>query len=221
MSTGGFSGLNLARHVGDEDAAVTRNRELLAAEIGAEPVFVDQVHSADVHILPTSGPVPVVRGDAMVTARSDVALAIMVADCVPTLLADAEAGVVAAAHAGRVGLLDGVLEQTVEAMVGLGARPERLEAVVGPSICGSCYEVPVSLREEAGAQLPESVATTSWSTPALDLRAGAVAALERAGVPRAGIDSDHPCTLEDEAYFSYRRAARTGRFAGVIRREIL
>lgn len=219
VSTGDFSALNLARHVGDEDAAVSRNRGLLAAELGAEPVFVDQVHSARVHVLPSTGPVPVVRADAMVTDRADAALAIMVADCLPVLLSDAGAGVVAAAHAGRVGLLDGVLERTVEAMTALGARAERLEVAVGPSICGRCYEVPAEMREQAGARAPESVATTSWGTPALDLRAAAAAALERAGVRRAAIDADHPCTLEDEDYFSYRRAARTGRFAGVIRRQ--
>ena len=220
VSTGDHSALNLARHVGDEDAAVRRNRGLLAAELGAEPVFVDQVHSARVHVLPSTGPVPVVRADAMVTDRADVALAIMVADCLPVLLSDAAAGVVAAAHAGRVGLLDGVLERTVEAMTALGARAERLEVAVGPSICGSCYEVPAEMCEQAGARAPESIATTSWGTPALDLRAGAAAALGRAGVRGAAIDADHPCTLEDEDYFSYRRAARTGRFAGVIRREL-
>src|SRR5699024_9288009 len=80
----------------------------------------------------------------------DVALAIMVADCPPVLLSDAGAGVVAAAHAGRVGLLDGVLERTVEAMSALGARAERLEVTVGPSICGSCYEVPAEVREPGG-----------------------------------------------------------------------
>src|SRR5699024_9044295 len=142
-STGEFSALNLARHVGDEDAAVSRNRELLAAELGAEPVFVDQVHSARVHVLPATGPVPVVRADAMVTDLSYVALALLVADCLSELLSDAGAGVVAGAHVGRVGLLEGVLELPVESTSALGARAERLEVAVGPSICGSCYEVPV------------------------------------------------------------------------------
>ena len=218
VSTGDHAGLNLARHVGDEEHSVQRNRALLAEEIGAPVVFVDQVHSADVHVLPATGQVPVRTADAMVTDRRDLALAIMVADCLPVLLSDPVAGVVAVAHAGRQGLLTGVLEHTVEAMVGLGARPEDLEASIGPSICGACYEVPAALREEAAAVLPETWALTSWGTPSLDLRAGAAAVLEAAGVPRAALDVEHPCTLEDERFYSYRRAARTGRFAGVLRR---
>lgn len=219
VSTGGFAALNLARHVGDDDGAVTRNRELLAAEMGARPVFVEQVHSAAVHTVPSSGPVPVVSADAMVTERRDVALSIMVADCLPVLLADAEAGVVGAAHAGRRGLLEGVLGATVAAMTALGARPERMEVAVGPSICGRCYEVPAELRDEAAARVPETFAQTSWGTPSLDLRAGAAALLESAGVSTAAMDLDHPCTLEDEEYFSYRRNHVTGRFAGVVRLE--
>jgi copper oxidase (laccase) domain-containing protein len=66
--------------------------------------------------------------------------------------------------------------------------------------------------------VPATGATTRWGTPALDLRAGAVSVLEDAGVPAAAIDADHTCTLEDERFFSYRRSARTGRFAGVLRR---
>lgn len=219
MSTGDHASLNLARHVGDDDAAVERNRALLAVEMGAPLVFVDQVHSADVHVLPSSGEVPVLTADALVTDRRDVALAIMVADCLPVLLSDPEAGVVAVAHAGRQGLLGGVLQNTVQAMQGRGARPERLEVSIGPSICGACYEVPESMREEAAAQLPAARATTSWGTPALDLRAGAVAVLDAAGVPREAIAAEAPCTLEDERFFSYRRSSRTGRFAGVLRRE--
>ncbi|AXK44640.1 peptidoglycan editing factor PgeF [Brachybacterium saurashtrense] len=219
VSTGDHASLNLARHVGDDEAAVERNRALLAVEMGAPLVFVDQVHSADVHVLPSSGEVPVLTADALVTDRRDVALAIMVADCLPVLLSDPEAGVVAVAHAGRQGLLGGVLQNTVQAMQGRGARPERLEVSIGPSICGACYEVPESMREETAAQLPAARATTSWGTPALDLRAGAVAVLDAAGVPREAIAAEAPCTLEDERFFSYRRSSRTGRFAGVLRRE--
>lgn len=218
VSGGDFAGLNLARHVGDEEADVERNRALLAAEVGLPLAFVDQVHSPDVHVLPASGPVPVVTADALVTDRRDVALAIMVADCLPVLLVDPDAGVIGAAHAGRRGLLDGVLQETVRAMAALGAVPARIGAAIGPSICGACYEVPAAMREESAAQLPELAATTSWGTPSLDLTAGAVAALVGAGVPAAAIEDRHPCTLEDEDFFSYRRSARTGRLAGVIAR---
>ena len=230
VSTGEHAGLNLARHVGDDETAVERNRALLAAEIGAPLVFVEQVHSADVHALPAQevpaqgpasgdpAPAPVVRADAIVTDRTDVALAIMVADCLPVLLSDPVAGVVAASHAGRRGLLDGVLEATLAEMSRLGARPEDTTASIGPAICGACYEVPAPMREDAARRLPGTASTTSWGTPALDLRAGAVSVLCAAGLPAEAIDAEHPCTLEDERFYSYRRSARTGRFAGVLRR---
>ncbi|WP_270406903.1 peptidoglycan editing factor PgeF [Brachybacterium paraconglomeratum] len=230
VSTGEHAGLNLARHVGDDAQAVEENRARVAAEIGAPLVFVEQVHSSDVHVLPAQDPGPghgtgpagepgpVVRADAIVTDRTDVALAIMVADCLPVLLSDPVAGVVAVAHAGRRGLLDGVLEATLSEMAALGARPADVTASIGPSICGACYEVPEQMREDAAALLPVTTSRTSWGTPALDLRAGAVSVLQDAGVPAEAIDAEHPCTLEDERFFSYRRSAATGRFAGVLRR---
>lgn len=218
--SGDFAGWNLARHVGDDATVVDRNRALLAAELDLAPeqlVFVDQVHSADVHVLPAAGPVPVVTADAIVTDRRDVALGILVADCLPVLLADAEAGVVAVAHAGRPGLLAGVLEHTLEAMASLGARPERTAASIGPSVCGACYEVPAAMRDAGAERLSATFAETRWGTPSLDLRAGAVQVLTARGVPAEALDLDHPCTLEDEDFFSYRRAARTGRLAGAVR----
>lgn len=222
MSTGDHAGLNLARHVGDDEHAVSRNRALLTAEIGVPLVFVEQVHSAEVHVVPSTGSwpavTPVVTADAIVTDRDDVALAIMVADCLPVLMSDPVSGTIAVAHAGRQGLLDGVLQNTVAAMVQLGARPADLTASIGPSICGACYEVPASMRADAAQRVPAAWATTSEGTPSLDLRAGAVSVLEAAGVPATAIDAEHPCTLEDERFYSYRRQSRTGRFAGVLRR---
>lgn len=216
---GDFASLNLALHVGDEARTVRRNRDLVAAEIGAPLRFVQQVHGTAVHVVEDAAPGPVVTADALVTARSDVALAIMVADCLPVLLSDPAAGVVGAAHAGRRGLLDGVLERTVEQMERLGADPRRLTAAIGPSVCGACYEVPAALREEAAARVPATWSTTSWGTPALDLRAGALERLRGVGMAAEAVEVDHPCTLEDEDFFSYRRSARTGRSAGVIRRD--
>lgn len=215
---GAHGSANLALHVGEDPTVVARNRELLSNQLGAPVVFVDQVHSAEVHVLPAEGEVPVRTADALVTDRSDVALAIMVADCLPVLLTDPEAGVVAAAHAGRAGLLGGVLQQTLVAMEELGARAPRISAAIGPSICGRCYEVPDDMRTQAAQILPAAAATTSWGTPALDLRAGAVQALQGAGVPQEAIASQPPCTLEDERFYSYRRARTTGRFVGAIMR---
>lgn len=218
-----FDAANLARHTGDDLAAVERNREALAARLGAPVQFVEQIHSATAVALPASGMLgggsaEAVQADALVTDRADVALAIMVADCVPVLLSDPVAGVVGAAHAGRRGLLDGVLEATVARMRELGAQGAHLEAAIGPSICGACYEVPEQMRADSAERIPSTWSTTSWGTPGLDLRAGARAALEALGIDAARIDDDYPCTLEDPRFFSYRRAQRTGRFVGAIRR---
>jgi YfiH family protein len=214
-----FDAANLARHVGDRDEDVTENRAAVAARVGAPLVFVEQVHGTEVAVVDEDwDPGVVTTADAMVTTRRDVALAIMVADCMPVLLSDPSAGVVAAVHAGRRGLLDGVLGCTLAAMTDLGAHAADVQVVVGPSICPRCYEVPGQMCEDSGRVLPATMSTTRTGTPSLDLRAGAVQALVRSGVPARQITADPPCTLEDERFFSYRGAHRTGRFAGVVRR---
>ena len=217
---------NLALHVNDDPQLVRANRARLEERIGVRSfslTFMNQVHSATVlnaeqRAEQQGAESAAATCDGLISPTGTTPLAVMVADCLPVLLSDPVAGVVAAAHAGRQGLLAGVLQQTIAAMTELGARPEQLEASIGPSICGACYEVPAALREEAAALLPATWAHTSWGTPSLDLRAGAAAVLEAAGVPRASVDAEHPCTLEDERFYSYRRHPRTGRFAGVVRR---
>lgn len=225
-SQGDFAEANLALHVGDNPADVAAQRTTLHAMMAAPVVFVDQRHTADVHVLPRDHAQPFPRpsgeaapvADAVVTDREDVAVAVMVADCVPVLLSDPEAGVVAAAHAGRRGLLSGILQNTLGQMERLGADPSRTQAAIGPSICAKCYEVPESMREDCGDLRDVLWTSTSWGTPSLDLRAGARYVLEQEGLPALSIDDEYPCTLEDEAFFSYRRHPQTGRCAGVIRR---
>ncbi|MFC0675794.1 peptidoglycan editing factor PgeF [Brachybacterium hainanense] len=212
-----FDTLNLALHVGDDEGTVLQNRARIAQLMGAPLAAVEQVHSARVATLPPQGELPLVQADALVTRRRDTALMIMVADCLPVLLVDEQTPVIGAAHAGRRGLLDGILENTVRAMEEQGAVPGRIRASIGPSICGRCYEVPQEMQDDAAARLPASSSRTGWGTPALDLRAGAVQALLAAGLVREGILAEAPCTREDPRFFSYRRAARTGRIAGVIR----
>ena len=217
-----WDGLNLGLAVGDDTADVLRNRRLLSRWVGAPVAFATQVHGHEVAVVdspPPEGTVSVAVADALVTTRTDVALAVLVADCVPVLLADAQARVVAAVHAGRGGLVAGVLRSAVEAMVALGARTDRLVAVLGPSIAGESYEVPASLRDEVAALVPGTAATTSWGTPSLDLRAGAAAVLAAVGVGAvARLDRD---TFHDGDLYSHRRATAlggtTGRFCGVVR----
>ena len=148
--------------------------------VGAPVVYATQVHGTDVVVL--SEPAAVGEADALVSISSDAPVGVLVADCVPVLLADASAGVVAAVHAGRRGLASGVLQAAVAAMVGAGADVERIRAASGPAIGGRSYEVPAELRDEVADVVPETFATTSWGTPALDLPAGVVAVLRRLGV---------------------------------------
>jgi len=226
-SGGPFASLNLTDATGDDPANVRANLERLRTTLG-EPrlrlALMHQVHGADVHVVDGRTDVREVPvADALVTPLADVALVVRVADCVPVLLADERAGVVAAAHAGRPGLVAGVVPATLSAMHDLGA--ERIRAWVGPHVCGSCYEVPDQMRADVSAVVPEADARTSWGTPALDIGAGVLAQLAAAGVEvasgaGAGSRAASRCTLEDDDLFSYRRQGRrSGRLAGVVWRR--
>lgn len=208
-----FDSLDLALFGDDDPENRRRNVALLLADFapGAEVSDMDQVHGRTV--VRAGG--ARAQCDALVTDRVDVVLMVRVADCVPVLLADTEAGVIGAAHAGRNGMAEGVIAACVEEMRILGASS--ISAWVGPHICGRCYEVPAALREEVAAVEPASASTTSWGTPALDVGAGVVAQLERVSVL---VHEVSRCTLESPDLYSYRRdGARAGRLAGVIRRR--
>lgn len=221
VSAAPWDELNLGLGVGDDPDAVRENRARVGAWAGAPVAFARQVHGAGVHVL--GGPDEaaadaVADADALVTALRGTAVGVLVADCVPVLLADARAGVVAAVHAGRRGLAAGVLQAALAAMVARGAAPERVRAAIGPAISGPRYEVPADMQAEVVALVPEAACTTAWGTPGLDLPAGAAAVLRRAGVR----DVLEPgwCTDTESRFYSHRRAQRTGgttgRSAGVV-----
>ncbi|MDN6124389.1 MAG: polyphenol oxidase family protein, partial [Brevibacterium sp.] len=137
---------------------------------------------------------------------------IMVADCTPIMLADPEAGVIGAIHAGRPGMAAGVVPATIARMKDLGATD--IHAIIGPSVCPRCYEVPAAMRDEITAVEPVAASVSVTGTPAIDV-AGAAAEQLR----RSGVSIDHfsrVCTRESEDLFSYRRQRTTGRFAGVV-----
>jgi polyphenol oxidase len=211
VSEGPWAGLNLGDHVGDDPGAVTENRRRLAEAVRRPVVYMRQCHGGDVAVVdevPATAP----QCDGVVTANAALALAVLVADCVPVLLTSPE-GVVAAVHAGRPGLVAGVVPRTVTVMREQGAGA--IEAVVGPSVCGRCYEVPDEMRELAAGAQPVA-ATVSWTgTAAVDVAAGVVAQLREAG---AGVRWVPGCTREDDDLYSYRRDRTTGRFAGVVAR---
>ncbi|MFJ4436423.1 peptidoglycan editing factor PgeF [Streptomyces sp. NPDC088923] len=216
VSAAPYEELNLGGAVGDASEAVLANRALAAKDLGLDPahvVWMNQVHGREVAVVDEAwGEEPVPAVDAVVTARRGLALAVLTADCVPVLLADPVAGVVGAAHAGRPGLVAGVVPAAVEAMRGLGAEPARIVARTGPAICGACYEVPEAMRAEVAALAPRAHAETSWGTPALDVAAGVLAQLDALGV--RDMRRSPSCTRESADHFSYRGDRVTGRLAG-------
>ncbi|MFJ9349660.1 peptidoglycan editing factor PgeF [Streptomyces sp. NPDC101237] len=213
-----YEQLNLGGAVGDDPDVVRTNREIAATSLGLDPgrvVWMNQVHGSEVaEVRGPWPPGPSPEVDALVTTAGGLALAVLTADCVPVLLADPVAGVVAAAHAGRPGMVKGIVPAAVEAMVSLGADPARIVARTGPAVCGRCYEVPEAMRADVAAVEPAAHAETSWGTPAVDVAAGVHAQLARAGVlDRA---QSPVCTLESDDHFSYRRDRTTGRLAGYV-----
>jgi YfiH family protein len=212
-----YDSFNLGDHVGDDPAHVAANRSRVARELGVPGdrlVWMNQVHGTGVAVVdgPQDGPVPAT--DALVTATPGIVLCVLVADCVPILLADPVAGVVAAVHAGREGVRRGVVPAALSAMASLGARARNVTVLLGPAVCGPDYEVPAEMQAEVARVAPEAAVPTRQGTAGLDLRAGVAAILRRAGIPE--VVQDPRCTVEDPALFSHRRDGVTGRQAGLV-----
>ena len=212
-----YDTFNLGDHVGDDPAAVAANRARLARELGVPEnrlVWMSQVHGTGVAVVdgPQAGPLP--DTDAVVTATPGLVLGVLAADCVPVLLADHVTGVVAAVHAGREGVRRGVLPAALSAMASLGARARHVSALLGPAVCGSCYEVPEDMQADIARVAPAAAVRTRRGTPGLDLRAGLEEMLRRAGVTE--VVHDPRCTVEDRTLFSHRRDGVTGRQAGIV-----
>lgn len=212
-----YDTFNLGDRVGDDSSAVQINRARLARAVGSDGSvlsWMHQVHGDQVVVIGSSPMTQPPDCDALVTATRGLALAVLVADCVPVLLADPVAGVVGAAHAGREGVRRHVVSSAVEAMVGLGATPQRVDVLLGPAICGGCYELSQDLADEVESAAPGGATRTRTGAPGLDLRAALAAELSRLGVGQ--VVSDPRCTAEDPSLFSYRRDGVTGRQAGIV-----
>lgn len=209
-----WDSLNLAVHVDDAFGRVQANRAALVDALGIEGLaFGKQVHGNGVRLVKGLS-AKTSRGlddtDGLVTTTPGIGLTMMGADCLPVLLA--ADGVVGAAHVGRPGLAKGVLPAVVALMREQGAQ--EITAVLGPGICGRCYEVPASMAGEVEKAAPGSRCLTRQGTTGVDLVAGSLAQLAREGVSATALDA---CTLEDpQRFFSYRRDGVTGRHAGVV-----
>lgn len=214
-----YESFNLAFHVGDAAERVYRNRRRLLAMAGVHRVqWLDQEHGRRVLAASTRS---VVNGpfnaDASWTAERDLGLAVLVADCVPVLLANVDASLVGVVHCGWRGTVAGVVEATLEA---LPESPGRLVAWLGPGVCGDCYEVGSDVRDALGADEREVVLVEQESACGdvrkwrMDLPALILGRLQRCGVAR--IIPSSLCTVCDSRFYSYRRDGRTGRFAALI-----
>ena len=228
VSTGAYASFNLGDHVGDDPEAVARNRQRLADVLGLDVgrlVFMEQIHSPNVTEVTTAhlasamhSASPIVEAtDALITTLRGTALVVLTADCVPVLLSDEDAGVIAAVHAGRMGARNGILRRTIARMEDLGAVLSNIHALLGAAASGKNYEVPQAMAADVEAKLPGSATTTAKGTHGLDIRAGLTRQLLSLGV--RSIDADPRCTIDPEhadRFFSYRREGTTGRQAGVV-----
>ncbi|WP_300519166.1 peptidoglycan editing factor PgeF [Aliiroseovarius sp.] len=213
-SSGVYAGLNCGAGSDDMAEAVAINRTRVAEAMGVAPedlIGVHQVHSPDVVV--AEGPLgnkP--EADAVVTATPGLALTILTADCGPVLFADREAGVVGAAHAGWKGALDGVLEGTIEAMVGLGATREGICAVLGPTISQQNYEVGPEFLDrflDADADNGRFFVNGVGDKYHFDLPVYCLERLRAAGVGNA--EWVRHCTYANpDLFYSYRRSVHRG-----------
>ena len=212
VSTGLYDSLNVGVGSGDKPDAVARNRTLVAATLGAEHLLsCYQVHSASV--VPVEAPWSErPQADAMVTDRPRMGLCILTADCTPVLFADAEAGVIGAAHAGWKGALGGVLEATVTAMTNLGAERSRIHAAIGPTIGQASYEVGPEFRDAFMSGAPGSEVLFQAGKGdrfQFDLPGFVRQRLDAVGIGAVTDVGHDTCAMEDD-YFSNRRRNHRG-----------
>jgi len=213
-STGPYASFNLGNHVGDAAGAVAKNRRRLreALRLPSEPLWLEQVHGTEVaHFEGLPRP----RADAAVATQAGQVCAVMVADCLPVLLADREGTCVAAAHAGWRGLAAGVLEATVAAMP---VEPARILAWLGPAIGPDAFEVGPEVREVFLAA--DGGASEAFRAAAGDRWLADIYRLARRRLAAVGVQAVYGgegCTVSDPArFYSFRRDGATGRMAALV-----
>jgi hypothetical protein len=230
VSTGPWASLNLGGACGDDPSAVARNRERFARSLGARPVWLRQVHGTTVLCLddyPAGADLP--PADASWTQQAGVACAVLVADCMPVLMAARDGRAVAAAHAGWRGLAAGVLEATIAALrQGAGVEADQLQVWLGPCIGPQAFEVGADVLEGFGESPPQADAALFRPRPRpdgsarwlADLPTLAARRLQAAGVPGRAIHRSERCTVQEPSdFFSFRRDGTTGRQAAAIWRR--
>ncbi|WP_216404720.1 polyphenol oxidase family protein [Arcanobacterium phocae] len=230
VSCGSYQSANLGFHVGDYSERVACNRRRLEDYIGMPLVWMEQVHGSHIHSIGGCDPVELAVDEYgfLTVGKADgiflepeavpatgLALAVMVADCVPVLIADRQEERIAAVHMGRRGMERRILAKALTMFLDRGSRVENIDVRFGPHICARCYEVSQDVYRSS---IPEAQCDTRWGTRGIDMTAGGVAQAHRLGINSILVDSE--CTYENDLYFSHRvaskRGEQTGRFAGVI-----
>jgi polyphenol oxidase len=224
VSVAPFDSLNIGVAVGDDPAAVTHNRRIVAETIAARPVYLKQVHGARVIEIGKAGPQAddTIEADAAFTTEPGIACAIQVADCLPVLFADAQGRAVGAAHAGWRGLAAGVLERTARAVCTAAAcEPASLRAWLGPCIGPRAFEVGADVVEAFGhppagsecfVNTPRADGSPAWRADLAGLARDRLARIGVSPVSGAGW-----CSVEDASrFFSFRRDGRSGRMVALV-----
>jgi hypothetical protein len=207
LSQGEFGSLNFGDHVGDTALAVENNRKILKNLLSqVSPIFMNQVHGNEVIEVDSNSNSPV-TADALITRQAGLPLAVLCADCLPILIKGSK--IVGAIHAGRRGILNGIIAETISRMRALGG--DNLVATIGPAICSRCYEVDLPMYLDAISH--DAELATNTETHCLDLKRAARSQLSFQGVEVSDIEI---CTAHDSNFFSYRRDGITGRNVGVI-----
>lgn len=213
VSSAPFDSLNLALHVEDKIADVEQNRVILAKKLGVENlVFMEQIHGANVEIVTEAKSQTLPKCDAMITKLKGVALCVMVADCIPVILYDEKAEVIAVAHAGRGGVGQKIVNKTVFMMIDrFSSKLEEIKILMGASIKPCCYEVKKDVTQGF-----ENYLHVEGEKIYLDIVSKCRDDLKEIGIKEQNIDISPICTCCDRDYFSYRRDGKTGRFCGAV-----
>lgn len=220
VSKSPFNTFNLGFRVGDEREDVLQNRKILAEKIGTKKIaYMNQVHSDKIEIADKAGEYS--KTDALITNQKNLALMVMVADCMPIIYFDPENLVVAVAHAGREGTFLEIASKTLQKMKKeFNTKSDNVLISLGPSIKSCCYEVGEKIAKECENKFGEKYVLkkveNSEEKYFLDLSKLNVDQLLKLGIKRENIEVSKICTCCDANYFSYRREEKTGRFVGVV-----
>lgn len=208
-----FDSLNVADHVKDKEENVFKNREILAENLAMPLVYIQATHSPNVVNVQSEFPEVHVDTDALVTRETNLGLVIMSADCAPIVLVDPIAHVVGVVHAGWQGMLVGVVANAVEGMFDLGAEPENLKAIIGPTISAQNFLATQERFDEVKDIVPTAAVKLANGQLAVDIRKGVKHQLAQYQIKTTDLNI---CTFDTPELFSFRRDPETGRNATVV-----